>query len=199
MWLRYTVFAIDNAASTLGGDLTPFFIDQSQHPHLPLSPAGEPPAACATRMNTSEQEVRCCTRRSRSAGGAGPGPDGHDLSGGRPGDAADQGVVGCRRVGKLRPRWEGPFPVDAVAGPNTYTLTLPERFKCSPTIKVDRLKPYFLRTGLPPSPGPVTHRAGGGIRGGTAPQQQDGPRTDLLSSAVASPRGRLVETGLAPR
>ena len=64
-------------------------------------------------------------------------------------------------MGKLRPRWEGPFPVDAVAGPNTYTLTLPERFKCSPTIKVDRLKRYFLRTGLPPSPGSVTHPPAG--------------------------------------
>ena len=100
------------------------------------------------------------------------------------------------RVGRAPSLWLRSAPV---AGPNTYTLTLPERFKCSPTIKVDRLKPYFLRTGLPPSPGPVTHLAGGGIRGGTAPQQQDGPRTDLLSSAVPSPRGRLVETGLAPR
>ncbi len=29
-------------------------------------------------------------------------------------DAAD--------IGKLRPRWEGPFRVAAVAGPNMYTL-----------------------------------------------------------------------------
>ena len=59
-------------------------------------------------------------------------------------------------VGKLRPRWEGPFPLAAVAGPNTYTLTLSARFKCSPTVKVDRLKPYFPRPGRPSSPGPVT-------------------------------------------
>ena len=38
-------------------------------------------------------------------------------------DAAD--------IGKLRPRWEGPFQVTALAGPNTYTLALPPRFRCS--------------------------------------------------------------------
>ena len=37
VWLPYAVFAINNAASTLGGDLTPFFIDRGQHPRLPLS------------------------------------------------------------------------------------------------------------------------------------------------------------------
>ena len=51
---RNAVFAINNAASTLGGELTPFFIDRSKHPHLSrdLTPslpdfraAGEPPAA----------------------------------------------------------------------------------------------------------------------------------------------------------
>ena len=35
-WLPYAIFAINNAASTLGGDLrlTPFFIDRGQHPRL---------------------------------------------------------------------------------------------------------------------------------------------------------------------
>ena len=32
------VFGINNVASTLGCDLTPFFIDSSTHPRLPLSP-----------------------------------------------------------------------------------------------------------------------------------------------------------------
>ena len=46
-------FAINNAASTLGGDLTPFLIGRGQHPRQPMSlpdlrAAGEPPAACAT-------------------------------------------------------------------------------------------------------------------------------------------------------
>ena len=54
-WLPYVVFAINNAASTLGGDLTPFFIDQGQHPRLQLSlpdllAAGEPQAAYASWM-----------------------------------------------------------------------------------------------------------------------------------------------------
>jgi hypothetical protein len=31
-WLPFAVFAINNAASTLGDDLTPFFIDRGQHP-----------------------------------------------------------------------------------------------------------------------------------------------------------------------
>ena len=61
-------------------------------------------------------------------------------------------LLDAAEVGKLRPRWEGPFPVAAVAGPNTYTLTLPARFKCSPTVNVDRFKPYFLSL---PSDGPA--------------------------------------------
>ncbi len=36
LWLPYAVFAINNAASTLGGDLTRFFIDRGQPPPLPL-------------------------------------------------------------------------------------------------------------------------------------------------------------------
>jgi hypothetical protein len=51
-------------------------------------------------------------------------------------------LLDAAEVGKLCPRWEGPFTVAALAGPNTYTLTLPRRFKCSPTVNVDRLKPF---------------------------------------------------------
>ena len=40
----------------------------------------------------------------------------------------------------------------AVAGPNTHTLTLLARFKCSPTVNVDPLKPYLRRTGRAPPP-----------------------------------------------
>ena len=43
----------------------------------------------------------------------------------------------------------------ALAGPNTYTLALPPRFRCSPTVNVDRLKPYFAREDQPAPPGPV--------------------------------------------
>jgi hypothetical protein len=35
-------------------------------------------------------------------------------------------------------------------------LTLPRRFKCNPTVNVDRLKPYHPRAGRPDPPGPVS-------------------------------------------
>ena len=63
-------------------------------------------------------------------------------------DAAD--------IGKLRPRWDGPFTVLACPSPNAYTLALPRRMRCSPTVNVDRLKPFFERVGAPPAPGPVS-------------------------------------------
>ena len=58
-------------------------------------------------------------------------------------------------IGKLQPRWDGPFAVAAIAGPNTYTLSLPARLRCSPTVNVERLKPYCARAGLPAPAGPV--------------------------------------------
>ena len=63
-------------------------------------------------------------------------------------DAAD--------IGKLRPRWDGPFTVTACPSPNAYTLALPRKTRCSPTVDVDRLKPYFARADEPPPPGPVS-------------------------------------------
>jgi hypothetical protein len=64
VWLPHAaVFAINSAASTLGGDLTPLFIDRGQRQRLRLSlpylrAAGEAPAAHTSRMKDSEQEVR---------------------------------------------------------------------------------------------------------------------------------------------
>ncbi len=53
-------------------------------------------------------------------------------------------VLDTAGIGKLRPRWEGPFRVAALAGPNTYTLAaLPRRFLSSPTVNIKRLKPYY--------------------------------------------------------
>ena len=37
VWLPYAVFAINNSASTLGGKLTPVFIDRGSHPRMRLS------------------------------------------------------------------------------------------------------------------------------------------------------------------
>ena len=166
----YAVFAINNAASTLGGNLTPFFIDRGRHPRLPLSlpdlrSDSEPPSAYAARMKALEQEVLALLHAAQQERKA----------------ALDRGRVDTRfqvgdqvmlrtkelldaaEIGKLRPRWEGPFPVVALAGPNTYTLALPKRFQCSPTVNVDRLKPYHRRTDRPDAPGPV---AGGGPQAG---------------------------------
>ncbi len=50
-------------------------------------------------------------------------------------------------VGKLRPRWEGPFIVTACPSTNTYTLA----------VNVDRLKPFPARADDPPAPGPVSN------------------------------------------
>ncbi len=54
-------------------------------------------------------------------------------------------LLDATEVGKLRPRWEGPFRVEALGGPNAYTLSLHRRFKCSPMVNVDRLTPYHSR------------------------------------------------------
>ncbi len=63
-------------------------------------------------------------------------------------DAAD--------IGKLRPRWDGPFTVTACPRPNAYTLALPRLMQCSPTVNVDRLKPFYERLDALPAPGPVS-------------------------------------------
>jgi hypothetical protein len=65
VWLQYAFFAINNAAATLGGGLTPFSIDRGQHPRLPLSlpdlrSAKESPSAygARVRMKALDQEVQ---------------------------------------------------------------------------------------------------------------------------------------------
>jgi hypothetical protein len=58
-------------------------------------------------------------------------------------------------IGKLRPRWDGPFTVTACPSPNAYTLALPRRMRCSQTVNVDRLKPYVERPADLPPPGPA--------------------------------------------
>ena len=62
--LALAVFAINNATSTLGCDLTPFFIDRGAHPRLPLSPPRDdrttvaPPEHYPQRMWAIETAVR---------------------------------------------------------------------------------------------------------------------------------------------
>ena len=69
-------------------------------------------------------------------------------------DAAD--------VDKLRPRWDGPFTVIACPNPNAYTLALPRQMRCSPTVNVNCLKPFYERAGELSAPGPVSHASGAG-------------------------------------
>jgi hypothetical protein len=57
------VFAFNNAASTLGGTLTPFFIDCGAHPSIPLSPPcdntspAKTPASYAECMRAMEATI----------------------------------------------------------------------------------------------------------------------------------------------
>ena len=59
-------------------------------------------------------------------------------------DAAD--------IGRLRPRWDGPFTVLACPSRNAYTLALPREMRCSPTIIVDHLKRPSLSVSGPRRP-----------------------------------------------
>ena len=62
--LALAEFAINNAATTLGNDLTPFFIDRGALPRLSLSPPRDDRATCesptqyAQRMRAMESTVR---------------------------------------------------------------------------------------------------------------------------------------------
>jgi hypothetical protein len=130
VWLPYAVFAINNAASTLGGDLTLFFIYRSQHPRMPFSlpdlrSAAEALVAYAARMKALEQEVLALLHAARQERKA-------VLERGRVDTAFQVGdqvllrtkeLLYAAEIGKLRPRWEGPFRarLAALAGPNTYT------------------------------------------------------------------------------
>jgi hypothetical protein len=59
-------------------------------------------------------------------------------------------------IGKTRQRWDGPFTVTARPSPNAYNIALPRRMRCSSTVNVDRLKPYFARAADLQPPGPST-------------------------------------------
>jgi hypothetical protein len=45
----------------------------------------------------------------------------------------------------------------ACPNPNAYTIALPRRMMCSPTVNVDRLKPYYEPVAAaPPAAGPAS-------------------------------------------
>ena len=64
-------------------------------------------------------------------------------------------LLDAANIGKLRQRWNGPFTVTACPSPNTYTLALLRRMRCSPMVNVYRLKPFSALAGASPAPGPV--------------------------------------------
>ena len=120
--LTLAEFAINNAASTLGDNLTPFFIDRGAHPRLPLSPphddriAGESPAHYAQRMRAMEATVRELLAAAQAERKA-------KLDAGRV-EVGDQVLLRTKELldavdlGKLRPRWDGPFTGTACPSPN---------------------------------------------------------------------------------
>ena len=162
--LTLAEFAINNATLTLGEDLTPFFIDRGAQPRLPRSPphddraTGESPTQYAQRMRAMESTVRellAVAQAERKA----------KLDAGRVYTVFQVGdrvplrtkeLFDAADTGKLRLRWDGPFIVTACPSPNAYTLALPRKMRCSPTVNVDLLKPFVTRTGTTPAPGPVS-------------------------------------------
>ena len=168
--LPLAVFAINHdnrdEASTLrlGEELTPFFIDRGAHPRLTLSAppsggsGGDSPAHYAMRMRELELTVRellAAAQQERKA----------KLDVGRVDTVFKVGdqvmlltkvLLDAADMGRLRPRWDGPFAVTACPSPNAYTLALPPRMLCSSTVNVDRLKPFRERASAPPAPSPVS-------------------------------------------
>ena len=100
-------------------------------------------------------------------------------------------------IGRLRPRWDGPFTVIACPSRNACTLALPREMRCSPTIIVDRLKPFFERVGAPPAPGPVSDPGQEGEHEAAA-QPPPGARNHALPGALAGPHIRPLVTVFAP-
>jgi hypothetical protein len=112
VWLPYAVFTINNAASTLGGDLTSIFIDLGQHQHFPpsipdLLAAGEAPAAYASRIKALEQEVRVLLHAAQQEGKAALDHGRVDTTF-KVGDQVllrTQELLDAAEVGKLHLRW----------------------------------------------------------------------------------------------
>jgi hypothetical protein len=155
--------------------LTPFFIDRDAHPCLPLSlpdfrnsPEYPPRSLCIMK------DLEKGSQGSTQHGAAGPQGDTGPLSGrhglpcGGPGTASARDQGATRRGGnwEAAATVEGPFLVNALVGPNTYTLALPGHFKCSPTVSVERLKPRYAREDQPAplDPGGLQSWQGGGVR-----------------------------------
>ncbi len=80
-------------------------------------------------------------------------------------------LLDAAEISKLQPRWDGSFTIKACPSPNAYTLALPRKMRCSPTVNADRLEPFFEAIDAPPptSRPLIRPRAGERARGRAAP------------------------------
>jgi hypothetical protein len=160
--LPFAVFAINNSVSTLGGHLTPLFIDRGAHPRLPLTSTGTPATETlehyVARMAALEKEVQELLAAAQAERKA-VMDKARVATVFRAGDKVwlrTEELLDAAEIGKLKDRWVGPFEVLGSPSPNAYRLALPKRMKCSPVINVDRLKPFVVRANAPSPPQPVS-------------------------------------------
>ena len=90
-------------------------------------------------------------------------------------------LLDAAESGKLRPRLDGPFTVTGCPSLNAYTLALPRKMRCHPTVNVDGLEPLFLRAGTTPAPGPVSDA----VQEGEHQVMPVGARHDALPGTLA--------------
>ena len=162
--------SITNATSTLDAGLTPFLLTAAltpsfrSHRRATTAPGPRVSLRRTTRGGCSRWRRQCgsCSLRRRRSGRRSSTRARSTLCSRLV--TTDQGMLRTKElldaadIGKLRPRWDGPFTVTACPSPNAYTLALPCRMRCSPTVNVDRLKPFVDRAGASPAPGPVSAR-----------------------------------------
>ena len=153
-WLPLVDFAINNSESAVAAGMTPFFIDRGEHPRLPLSRGPTGPAESgsghAARMRQVTEQVRALLLSAQQERKEQHDQHRREVTF-QPGDQvllATRQLTELAQVGKLRPRWQGPFEVLGSPSPNTYRLQLPRRMRISPVVNVDRLKRFLPRGDL---------------------------------------------------
>jgi hypothetical protein len=82
------------------------------------------------------------------------GPGRHGVPGGGTGAVADQGATRRRGYRQAPPAVGWPLHCDGQ--PEPQRLSLPRKMRCSPTVNVDRLKPFHSQAGAAPAPGNVS-------------------------------------------
>ncbi len=148
------VFAINNAASTLATGSRPSSSTGACIPacHSPPRPPtqGATPASNARRMrelSLSLRQLLAAAKLERKA----------KLDPGQVDTVFKVGNLVLLRTQELLDATSASCGCcGACPSPNAYTLALPPRMQCSPTVNVDRLKPFYARVSAPPAPVPVS-------------------------------------------